>query len=334
MFRLSLVCTAGLLLAVPASAATWAESMFEELYKDFGSVQRGPTLSHPFRFTNNTGKQLHISSVRVSCGCVSASAEQSTVEPGQSAVISARMDTRRFSGNKNVSIYVSFDQPQYEEVRLWVQANGRDDISISPEEFALGHIKKGSPQTTKITASFYNSGDMKIEEIVRDSNYILVNAKEIRREGGQVTYELSASIRNDCPVGKWYSDIWLKTNNASMPKIRVPLNVEIDPSLTVSPSKLALGQVNAGAEMERKVIVRGPQPFKITKVQGTDDQISVTGEGKESKAVHVLTVKFKPSKVGDLNRKIKLTTDLKEEGEIEFEAVAQVNAVNPVTSAK
>ena len=35
---------------------------------------RGPTLNHPFRITNQTGQPVHIASVRVSCGCVSANA--------------------------------------------------------------------------------------------------------------------------------------------------------------------------------------------------------------------------------------------------------------------
>jgi hypothetical protein len=99
--------------------------MFQELSVDFGSVPRGPTLSHPFRLTNNTGRTVHISSVRVSCGCVRASALDTVLAPGQSTAIQAAMDTRRFLGTKAITIYVSFDQPHRDEVRLWVQANSR-----------------------------------------------------------------------------------------------------------------------------------------------------------------------------------------------------------------
>ena len=60
-------------------ASGWAESMFEELNKDFGSVPRGPTLVHQFRVKNNTSETVHISGVRVSCGCVSASVLKSQI---------------------------------------------------------------------------------------------------------------------------------------------------------------------------------------------------------------------------------------------------------------
>src|SRR5947208_1655415 len=83
MVRYSLLLTVGLVMSGPAMAATWAEATFDDLSKDFGSVPRGPTLSHPFRLVNNTKGTVAIASVRVSCGCVSASALKSTLQPGE-----------------------------------------------------------------------------------------------------------------------------------------------------------------------------------------------------------------------------------------------------------
>jgi hypothetical protein len=44
----------------------------------------------------------------------------------------------------------------------------------------------------------------------------------------------------------------------------------------------------------------------------------------DSKAVHVLTVKLKPGKAGDLNRNLHVETDLPEDNSVEFEVSAQV----------
>src|SRR6266404_3700461 len=68
MVRYSLVILLGLCSASSAWAS-WADGLFDELSRDFGSVPRGPTLQHPFRLVNRTGSHLHIASVRVSCGC-------------------------------------------------------------------------------------------------------------------------------------------------------------------------------------------------------------------------------------------------------------------------
>ncbi|HLN33316.1 MAG TPA: DUF1573 domain-containing protein [Gemmataceae bacterium] len=324
MFRWSLALFVGLWLAASASAGSWADAMFEDLAKDFGSVPRGPAVTHPFRLTNSTGQTVHISGVRVSCGCTSAQVLRDTLAPGESTAIQATMDTHRFVGIKNVTIYVTFDQPQWEEVRLWVQANGRDDITVSPEAFALGRAKRGSSPSASVTIAFLD-GQSQILDVQRESNYVQTTLKEVRREAGNVAYQLTATVRPDAPVGKWFSDVWLKTNNPAMPRVRVPLNVEIESGLNVSPPAVTLGDVKPGGEAARKVIVRGTNPFRITKVQGTDDQLSVRDNTPESKTVHVLTVTFKPKAAGDLTRKLKVFTDLKEDGEIEFEAKALVS---------
>src|SRR5262245_34254592 len=120
MLRYSLVVLLGLCVGGRASAS-WADALFDELSRDFGSVPRGPTLTHPFRLVNKTGARVHIASVRVSCGCTSAQALQQDLAPGQETAILVHMDTRRFTNTKNVTIFVTFDQPRFEEVRLWVQ---------------------------------------------------------------------------------------------------------------------------------------------------------------------------------------------------------------------
>src|SRR5262245_53147067 len=293
--------------------------MFEELVKDFGTVPRGPTLTHSFRFTNSTGQPVHISGVRVSCGCVSAVPLQYDVAPGQSAVIQAQMDTRRFSGSKSVTVYIQFDRPQWEEARLWVQANARDDLTVSPDTLALGQHKRGTGPSGRTTISFLGNDAWQILEVQRETNYVKTELKELRRQGGEVAYELTATLREDAPVGKWYTDLWVRTNNPALPRVRVPLTVEIQSALSVSPSTVVLGQLKPGAEAERRVIVRGTQPFKITAVQGTDEVLSVKDSTEGARPVHVLTVKLKPKKPGEQSWNLKVLTDLKDEGEVAFQ---------------
>jgi hypothetical protein len=239
MLRYILVLGAGLCLGAPVVAGSWADTMFQELSVDFGSVPRGPTLAHPFHVTNNTGRQVHISSVRVSCGCVSAGALDTVLAPGQSTVIQASMDTRRFVGSKGVTVYVSFDQPRRDEVRLWVQANSRDDLLITPTGFALGQVKRGSVSSASVTVTLAGSGQWQITDVERASNYILTGVKEVHRDAAEVSYQITAGVRADAPVGKWYTDVWLKTNNPAVPTVRVPLTVEIEPAVSQAKNQVA-----------------------------------------------------------------------------------------------
>jgi hypothetical protein len=323
MLRYSLMLLVGLATAGPAAAATWAEATFDELSKDFGSVPRGPTLSHPFRLVNNTKGAITIASVRVSCGCVSAGALKATLQPGEETAILARMDTNRFSGTKAVTIFVQFSQPQWEEVRLVVQANSRDDVIITPETLALGQAKRGTSPSATVNVTLLAS-QAQITGVQPESNYVQTALREAKNENGEVSYSLTAKIRADAPVGKWYSDVWLKTSNPAMPKVRVPLTVEIESALSVSPSSVTLGQVAVGSQVERKVIVRGTKPFKITDVRGAGGDLVVSDSANESQAIHVLTLTLKGSKAGDLNRTLRVITDLKDDGEIDFRAQGQV----------
>jgi len=324
MFRHCLALVVGLGLVGPARAGSWADGMFEELSKDFGSVPRGPVLSHPFHLTNNTGRPVHIAGIHVSCGCVTATAKESYLAPGQKTVVLAEMRTNVFSGVKSVTIYVRFDQPQSEEVRLWVQANSRDDVTVTPDAFAFGPVKRGTEPAGTVTVTFLGNGAWQIQKAQCDSNYVSAVCTEVRRDLGEVSYQVKATLRKDAPVGKWYTDIWLTTNNPSTPRVRVPLTVEIQSALTVSPSAVDLGQVRIGSQTERKVIVRGVKPFRVTEIRGADDQLQVRDTTPESKTVHVLAITLKPSEAGDLNRSLRILTDLREEGEIELQAKARI----------
>jgi hypothetical protein len=324
MLRYSLVLCAGLLAGGPA-AASWADAMFDELSKDFGSVPRGPTLSHSFRVVNNTNGPVSIARVRVSCGCVNATAVKTYLEPGEETSILTRIDTAIFSGVRSVTIYVQFDRPRFEEVRLWVQANARDDFSVAPDVLALGQVRRASTPSASVNVTFYGNTDARVLEVRSETNYIQPMVKEVRRQGSEVVYEVTARLRSDTPVGKWYTDIWLTTNNLSLPKVRVPLTVEIESALTVNPGTAELGEVKVGASGERRVIVRGVKPFKITSIKGADNELLVRDSTNEAKPVHVLTVTLKPAKPGDVSRTLHVLTDLPDDGVIEFQAHALVH---------
>jgi Protein of unknown function (DUF1573) len=324
MLRYSLVVVAGFWVAGSAGASTWADGLFDDLSKDFGSVPRGPTLTHNFRVVNNTRTAIHISSVRVSCGCTSATALQTYLKPGEQTVIMARMDTTRFVGPKSVTIYVQFDRPKFEEVRLWVQANGRNDFVLTPDTLTFGQIKRGTTPSASVSVTFYGNSEARILSARGESNYLVPTFSEARRADSEVVYTLSTTLRPDTPVGKWYTDIWIKTNLAGMPQLRVPLTVEVESPLTISPGLVALGTLKVNGESERRVIIRGVKPFKITNVKGGDNILQVKANSSEAREVHVLTIRLHPNQAGSLERTLRVVTDMKEDNEVDFHVNASV----------
>jgi hypothetical protein len=60
------------LAAAPAMGQEWARKMFEATNHDFVSVARGSKVEYRFNFTNLYKEDVHIASVRSSCGCTTA----------------------------------------------------------------------------------------------------------------------------------------------------------------------------------------------------------------------------------------------------------------------
>ena len=323
MYRFSIVCFIAL-YAVPASFASWADNLFNEHQRDFGSVPRGPQLTHAFHVVNNTSFRVHIAGCRVSCGCTTAWPAQHDLAPGQASVIHAQMDTRRFSGPKTVTIYVTFDQPRFEEVLLSVTANSRDDVTVMPDVLAMGRVRRSTAPTATTTISLIGNPNWQITGVAAESNYIQPVCKMVRRDGFEVAYELNVRLRPDTPVGTWYSDIWLSTSNPATPRVRVPLTVEIEPALTISPTTAVLGEVKLGSDSQRKVIVRGVQPFRITRIKGIDPQIAVRDNTSEARAVHVLTITVHGKQAGEINHTFHVMTDVQGENDLEFTAQARI----------
>jgi len=317
MLRYSVVIVAGFWVAGAANAGTWGDRLFEELSKDFGSVPRGPTLTHHFRVSNNTKNVISISSVRVSCGCVSATALKGALNPGEETSIVAKMDTTRFTGSKTVTIYVQFDRPNFDEVRLWVQANGRNDFNLTPDTLAFGQVKRGSGSTSTVKVTFYGISDAKIVSAKAESNYVKPEITEVTRTDSEVVYNLTTKLRPDTPVGKWYTDVWIKTNIATMQQVRIPLTVEVESPLTAVPSIITMGMIKANEDTQRRIIIRGAQPFRIKQIKGIDATTQVDFNSKLAREVHVVTVKVKPGMSGKIDRVLRVITDLKADNEID-----------------
>jgi Protein of unknown function (DUF1573) len=222
MLRYLIVPLFALFLTTPTRAQSWADQLFEEQSKDFGAVARGQVLMHPFRVTNNTNRPVHIASIRVSCGCVHAAALRDRLAPGESTAIQADMDTRRFHGVRRVTIFVQFDQPDWEEARLSVQADSHDDLFSEPDGFAFGKMKRGTKPSAVVNLSVLGAG-WRITGTDAGTQYVQPSIKDM----GSGRYQITASLRDDTPAGYWYTEVWLKTDNPAVARVRLPVTVDV-----------------------------------------------------------------------------------------------------------
>src|SRR5262245_49335521 len=207
MFRYSFVLLVGASILAPVGAADSLASLFDTQVHDFGNVPVGPMLHHAFTIKNTTNQELRIANLRVSCGCVTPSASTMVIAAGETGTVNAQMDSRRFVGAKSVIVFVLFTKPQVEEVRLEVKAFGRTDVALNPDSIAFGQMRRGTSPSVSTQISMV--GNTRIAEATSESGYVQVSVKEPKRSDYGFTYELTAKMRSDIPVGKWYTDVWI-----------------------------------------------------------------------------------------------------------------------------
>ncbi len=322
-----LVVAAVTLIGAAMSVKAGPGDLFPERVADFGTTPKGSVQVHYFRFTNTTNQTLRIGTPRVSCGCTTATVSKNTVAPGESAAVIAYMDTRRIpTANtlKSVLIYVPFLSPVPEEVTLRVQTVARDDLLMSPDKLAFGDVKAGAGATLSTQVTFVGDPDWQILEATSTGAYIKPEFKLDSRRGGVVTYTVTATLKTDCPVGNWASEIYLKTSNPAVSKLRIPVTVNVIPVLAVTPEAAVFGKLSVGQPTEKKLTLRSLTPLKILEVRGTDDELKVTIDRSTSSTTHTIVVAANPKTAGGFIRAVEIVTDSKEQPNLIIPVTAQV----------
>ena len=207
------------LAASPAMAKPWAAAMFKESTHDFGVVARGAKVEYRFAFENPYLEDVHIASVRSSCGCTSPSATKTLLKTYETAEIVAELDTRRFSGHKEATITVVFDQPFPAEVQLHVYSFIRGDVVFEPGLVQFGSLGEGQAAQKRVTITYAGRADWKILEVASTAGYLEAKFKEVGRNldptirATQVTYDLEVSLKESALPGYFKEQLMLRTND-------------------------------------------------------------------------------------------------------------------------
>ena len=98
-------------------------------------------------------------------------------------------------------------------------------------------------------------------------------------------------------------------------------------NLTAAPSVLTLGEVASTAGKQGRYIVRSPQPFTITSIEGAGDGFTIAPAEPGPKTQHLVTLTYKPeagTTRGDLRRVFRVHTDLPDEPPLDLTATLHV----------
>ena len=310
---------------VPAAhAQQWAEKMFDATSHDFGAVARGSKVEHRFRITNLYKEDVHIASVRSSCGCTSPEITKRTLKTHETSELIARFNTRAFLGHKSATVTVTFDQPFYAEVRLQVSGYIRSDVVLDPPAALFGSVEHGQPVQQVIAVRYAGRDDWAITGVEPSNPYVTAEVRETSRGFSQVSYELIVRLKENAPVGYLNDQLWVRTNDRRATRFPVTIEGRIEPAITVTPASLFLGVVEPGQTITKNVIVRGKRPFRILDVE-CDDRCFTFKTIDRALPVHTVRITFTAGEhKGKMSCKIRIKTDLDPSDSPELTAYAQI----------
>ncbi|HTM55269.1 MAG TPA: DUF1573 domain-containing protein [Pirellulales bacterium] len=315
------------LSASVASAQQWAEKMFSERAFDFGSVAKAGKVEHQFVITNLYKDDVHIASVRSSCGCTQPRiGNKDTLKSHEQGAIIAAFNTRAFSGQRGATVTVTIDRPMYAEVTLNVRGYIRTDVVLDPNQVSFGSVSEGNSAHKKVRIEYAGRNDWKILGTKIASPYLSADVKEIGRNGNRTSYELDVELKPGAPAGYLQNQILVTTNDRRGTEF--PVNVEglIVADLTVSPTALMLGTLQPGQTVTKQLVVKGSKDFKIVEIRCHNDAFRFQ-PSDEAKAVHLVPMTFEAGdKLGNVNEKIEIVTDLGDHKTVELTAMGQISA--------
>ncbi|MCR9293791.1 MAG: DUF1573 domain-containing protein [bacterium] len=248
--------------------------MFDETSHDFGNVPRGAKTEFRFSLTNKYEEDVHIASVRSSCGCTLPRIEKDLLKTYETGAIVCEFNTRSFIGGKSAVVTVVFDRPYYGEMQLLVKGNIRSDIVTEPGQIQFGEVDRGTEKSTSVLVSYAGTNNWMIKDVRSTNQNLAVRLDRLADRNGRVEYEMAVRLKDEAPAGEFNDEIVLVTNDGQYNLVTIPVRGKVLPPLMTSP--VPLGTLRVGQSVSNKfLIVRSKSPFEIKKVECDDQRLNL-----------------------------------------------------------
>ena len=203
----------------------------------------------------------------------------------------------------------------------------RGDIVMNPGQIDFGIVRRDRLVPTSLTLTYAGGrSDWEVTKMKTQSSKVKAELRELNRTAdGQINYSLTATLQPGNSNGYFRDEITLVTNDQQSPTIPIAVVANIASAVSVTPSIINFGGVRPGQSVAKTVLVRSSQPFSITKLSSSADEIHATESTKGPQPLHTLTLTFKaPEHQGPNYATLSIETDIKDEPSAVLKSFATV----------
>lgn len=296
-------------VAAPAAVAqsSWADPLVDVKKLDFGVIATGSEAVKVVTIENTTQYPVQISSISTGCRCAEVGQPGKTLlQPGEQTTLEVRMNTRSFKGQRDTSLSIYFDAPQFAEVRIPISAYIRTDVVFEPGKVDFGKLDFLAGKTTTVRIAYAGRPDWKIKDVRITSKELTAVLRETARAGGTVAYDLDMTLAPETKPGKIRDIVTLVTDDASNPYVPLIVEANIVPDITINNPSIAIRSLKPGQTTIVRLTVQGNKPFLIEDVdcQKMNDCFEVKMSDKENK-IQIVEMQFTaPDKPGKFNEEM------------------------------
>ena len=292
-------------------AGNWYDNLVPERSFNFGTVARGSKLKHSFEFINTSKYDVHIADTRAKCGCTDVKLGARSVPPGTKTVIEATLDTTKFVGYKPSGLTLVIDQPQFLEIDLALACFIRGDVLVNPGIADFGVVARGTgPQVAMNFTYAGGQANFQVTDIKTLGTGVSAKITETGRAGGQVQYQIVATLDPKVSPGFFKDELRLYTTDPNSPQIPISVAANVQAAVTLVPSTLVLGQIKAGTTVTKDILVRSSKPFKVVKATSKGGEATAPAD-EGSTILHKMKITVKaPAASGPFNAVFEVSTDL------------------------
>ena len=320
MRRTMLMGLLGMVISSPAVRAQgldWVASALPERAYDFGTVARGSQVRHAFSLINRSDQEIRIADWRTKCGCTNVRVGAKVIPPGTQTTIESTIDTTKFLGYKPSGLTLIFDRPTFVEIDLNLTCFIRGDIVMNPGQMDFGIVRRSDKMPPASLTLTYAGGrsDWEVTKMKTQSSKVKAELRELSRTAdGQINYTLTATLQPGVSNGYFKDEITLLTNDQSSPSIPISVVANIQSAVAVTPSIINFGGLRPGQSVSKTIVVRSKEPFSITRLSPSQEDLQPAEDEKGPRAVHQLKLTLKaPEQTGPHHATLTIETDIKDE---------------------
>lgn len=241
---------------------------------NFGTVKYGDTLKETFELRNTGGADLRITNLTGTCACTVAEMSRALIPPGESAQVTVRFDTTLRQGKIVASIKIQSNDPTRSLAIFSVIGVVKPLIVIEPESLTLSSPDRSAALHGSVMIHFNTPEPLTPKLAAGGSKLLAAKLEEV--SAGRV-YKLDIKLRTAPPIGLTRDAVVIETGYADQPTIRIPVYVNIQPRVQVTPAVIYIPrQVATKSYRQIRVQYFGQRrDFRVTAVQSSHEAVTV-----------------------------------------------------------